>query len=132
MIPSIRDAYNKDFSQEKYRAFLKDLDDKHPGQLDFRVAESPVFIPRDFSNKMLEACESIVDIILDEKYLPRTEAALPRDLTVKNESAFPEFIAFDFGICVNEAGEHEPQLIEMQGFPTLFCWEVTLDDVFRK
>ena len=41
-------------------------------------------------------------------------------------------IAFDFGICINEAGEYEPQLIEMQGFPTLFAYEVLLDDISRK
>ncbi|MBO9658428.1 MAG: hypothetical protein J7527_06355, partial [Chitinophagaceae bacterium] len=29
-------------------------------------------------------------------------------------------------------GEYEPQLIEMQGFPTLFAYEVLLDDVYRK
>ena len=29
-------------------------------------------------------------------------------------------------------GEYEPQLIEMQGFPTLFAYEVLLDDVFSK
>ena len=42
------------------------------------------------------------------------------------------FIAFDFGICINEEGEYEPQLIEMQGFPTLFAYEVVIDDIFRK
>ena len=45
---------------------------------------------------------------------------------------FSQFIAFDFGICVNEEGEYEPQLIEMQGFPTLFAYEVLLDDIWRK
>ena len=29
-------------------------------------------------------------------------------------------------------GEYEPQLIEMQGFPTLFAYEVLMDDIFRK
>lgn len=132
MIPSIRQAFNQTFTEEKYQAFLKDLDSHNPGQLDFRVAETPVFIPRDFRDKIIDACESIVDVILDEKFLKFSEAALRPDLRVQKETGIPEFIAFDFGICLNEEGNYEPQLIEMQGFPTLFCWEVLLDDVFRK
>ncbi len=53
MIPEIRDQFNKNFSEEKYQAFLKDLNSKHPGAIDFRVAETPIFIPKDFTNKML-------------------------------------------------------------------------------
>ncbi len=131
MIPALRQAFNQNFTEEKYKAFLKELDAAHPGQLEFRVAETPVFIPRDFKNKIIDACESIVDVIVDEKFSRLTESAVPPDLKVKNESGPPQFIAFDFGVCINKEGEYEPQLIEMQGFPTLFCWEVILDDVCR-
>jgi hypothetical protein len=41
------------------------------------------------------------------------------------------FIAFDFGICVNDNKEFEPQLIELQGFPSLFAYEVLIDESFR-
>ena len=81
---------------------------------------------------MLDACESIVDIIVDPNFKELTKNAIPKNLQVPGENDHSHFIAFDFGICVNEAGEYEPQLIEMQGFPTLFAYEVLLDDVFRK
>ena len=45
-------------------------------------------------------------------------------MRVPSEDGHPHCIAFDFGICYNEKGELEPQLIEMQGFPTLFGWQV--------
>ncbi len=132
MIPSIRKFYNENFSVEKYEGFLKELHAAHPGQLDFRVAETPIFIPKEFTQKILEACESIVDIIVDPKFKDLTMKAIPRDMQVHGENDHTQFIAFDFGICINEAGEYEPQLIEMQGFPTLFAYEVLLDDVFRR
>ncbi|MGZ8510926.1 MAG: hypothetical protein ACXWWA_11135, partial [Chitinophagaceae bacterium] len=53
-------------------------------------------------------------------------------LQVPEENDHSHFIAFDFGICINEEGGYEPQLIEMQGFPTLFAYEVVIDDIFRK
>lgn len=132
MIPALRKAYNEAFTKEKYEAFLKDLNAAHPGAIEFRVAETPIFVPKDFKHKMLDACESIVDIIVDPKFKELTKNAIPKNLQVAGETDHSHFIAFDFGICINEAGEYEPQLIEMQGFPTLFAYEVLLDDVFRK
>ncbi|HET6767231.1 MAG TPA: hypothetical protein VFH08_07525 [Chitinophagaceae bacterium] len=132
MVPEIRKDYNKNFTKEKYESFLKELNAVHEGALEFRVAETPVFVPKDFTKKMLDACESIVDIILDPKFKALTKNAIPEHLQVPGENDHSHFIAFDFGICINEAGDYEPQLIEMQGFPTLFAYEVLLDDVFRK
>ena len=132
MIPAIRKVFNQAFTQEKYRAFLNDLQTAYPGQIEFRVAETAVFIPRDFEKKILDACESIVDIIVDPAFKQLTKNAVPQQLAVPNETEHSHFIAFDFGICVNEDNEFEPQLIEMQGFPTLFAYEVLLDDIFRK
>jgi len=132
MVPSIRKDFNKNFTKEKYEAFLKDLNSVHEGAIEFRVAETPVFVPKVFTKKMLNACESIVDIIVDPKFKELTKNAIPKHLQVQGENHHSHFIAFDFGICINEAGEYEPQLIEMQGFPTLFAYEVLLDDIFRK
>jgi len=131
MIPAIRKAYNEAFTKESYIAFLQELNGVHPGELDFRVAETPIFVPKDFTEKILDACESIVDIIVDPKFKELTKNAIPKNLQVPGDEAHSHFIAFDFGICINEAGEYEPQLIEMQGFPSLFAYEVLLDDVFR-
>ena len=132
MIPAIRKAFNAAFTKEKYEAFLKDLNTVYPGQIEFRVAETPLFIPRDFTEKMLSACESIVDIIIDPDFKTFTKNAVPAEVKVQHENKHTQFIAFDFGICINEAGEYEPQLIEMQGFPSLFAYEVLLDEIFLK
>ncbi len=132
MIPALRKAYNQAFTKEKYEAFLADLHAVHPGAIEFRVAETPIFVPKDFTNKILDACESIVDIITAPNFKELTKNAIPKGLQVAGENEHSHFIAFDFGICINEEGEYEPQLIEMQGFPTLFAYEVLLDEVFRK
>lgn len=132
MVPAIRKQFNTDFTSEKYEAFLKELNAVHPGALQFRVAETAIFVSKDFTQKILDACESIVDIINDPKFKELTKNAIPRNLQVPGENDHSNFIAFDFGICINEEGEYEPQLIEMQGFPTLFAYEVLLDKIYRK
>ena len=132
MIPALRKAYNERFTQEKYQAFLNDLGNVYPGQLDFRVAETPVFIGQAFKKQMLDACEKIVDVITDPDFKELTKNAIPENVKVPGENLNSHFIAFDFGVCINDKGEYEPQLIEMQGFPTLFAYEVLFADISRK
>jgi hypothetical protein len=132
MVPSIRQAYNQAFSPVKYEAYLQDLNSKHPGAIEFRVAETPVFIDKAFRDKILSACERIVDVITDPSFSNKSAQAIPADLNVPHENAHTHFIAFDFGVCHTNNGELEPQLIEMQGFPTLFAYQVWQDEVMRR
>ena len=129
MVPELRKKYNEAFSKVKYDAYVNDLANVYLGQLDFRLAETPVFVPKDFTAKMLSACETIIDVITKPDYHKQSEKAIPSHLKVPDEDAHPHCIAFDFGVCKNEAGELEPQLIEMQGFPTLFAWQIILPEI---
>ena len=72
MITALRRQFNSSFTKEKYEAYVKQIEDLHPGALDFRNAETPVFIPKDFTKKMLDACEDIIDVIVDEKFISLT------------------------------------------------------------
>lgn len=132
MVPSIRKHFNESFTIEKYHAYLEALNSRHPGAIEFRVAETPVFIDRAFKNKVLSACESIVDVITQFNFKTLSSHAIPEEVRVPNENEHTHFIAFDFGICLNENGDLEPQLIEMQGFPTLFAYQIWQDEVTRK
>ena len=131
MINELRVHYNQSFTQEKYKDFLDDLNSKYPGDILFRMAETPIFIPKDFTKKIIDACEAIVDVIVADNFKTITASAIPEGEAVPNENNHTDFIAFDFGICENEAGELEPQLIEMQGFPTLFGFQIYYPEVLK-
>ncbi len=132
MIASIRDIYNEQFTAENYRQFLEEIDALHSGALDFRIAETPVFVPKEFTAKMIDTCESIVNLVLDPAFKVHTDRAIPEHLKVPNENDHPHFIAFDFGICENSQGEREPQLVEMQGFASLFAFQAMLAEQMEK
>lgn len=132
MIPSLRQQYNQLFTDERYHHYLQALNSHYPSQLDFRVAETPVFVPDDFNQKMLATCEAIIDVIQTPAYKTQSDRAIPQNLMVPNEDSHPHFIAFDFGICTNEKGELEPQLIEMQGFPTIFAWQLIQPEIHQQ
>ncbi len=132
MVLQLREEFNKNFTEKKYEEFLEDLNSKHPGDIVFRVAETPIFVPKDFTNKMIGACETIVDFIKDPGFKKLTERAIPAGENVPGENDHSHFIAFDFGICENGKGELEPQLIEMQGFPTIFAFQAYYPQVLEK
>jgi hypothetical protein len=132
MIPAIRTAFNQAFTQQQYKEFLKDLDSKHPGATEFRVAETPVFVPKEFTKQVVDACESIVDVITDPSFKKMTDRSIPKTDLVPGENNHAHMIAFDFGVCINDDGQLEPQLIEMQGFPTLFAFQAYYPEVLRK
>ncbi|NIM34805.1 MAG: hypothetical protein GTN67_04995, partial [Hydrotalea flava] len=92
MVPSIRQSFNSAFSEKKYQRFLQSLNSKHPGAIDFRVAETPIFIPASFTKKMLSACESIIDVIVATNFKKLTEQAVPQQLMVPNETDYTNFI----------------------------------------
>ncbi|MFT3825012.1 MAG: hypothetical protein QM731_13905 [Chitinophagaceae bacterium] len=133
MVPSLRKAYNAAFTEEKYNAFIAKLDSEYPGAIEFKIAETPVFIDKAFGNKLVDACESIVDIILDPSFKILTKDAIPSSDYVPGENDHAHMIAFDFGVCINEeTGEPEPRLIEMQGFPTLFGFQCWFPEILRE
>ena len=132
MVTALRKWFNANFTQEKYQLFLQQLNSKHPGAIEFRVAETPVFIDKNFKDKILSACEAIVDVITQPNFSAIIRNAIPPELNVPGNTSVPQFIAFDFGICENDKGELEPQLIEMQGFPTMFAYQVLHEEITQQ
>lgn len=131
MDPSARKTYNSDFSTEKYQQFLNALNDGLKNPIAFRVAETPVFLTDDFRDKLLAAGEDIVNVILQPDFKELTERAIPEKWRVANENHHPHFIALDFGVCKDEQGNIVPKLIELQGFPSLYGFQVHLADTYR-
>ena len=131
MIQSVRQTYNQAFSPERYRAFLDKINADLPDQLDFRVAETPVFVPKVLTDKLLQACDDIVRVITRDDFKALTDHAIPEGQRVPNEDEHTQFLAIDFAVCKEESGELMPQLIELQGFPSLYGFQPYVADLFR-
>lgn len=129
MIPKYRKQFNEEFSPEKYENILEGFKDEIGIRPIFRVSESPVFLTQEFIDKLHLACDSIIDQI--KKMSPEElDLAIPDDCRVPNDTLQPHFFTIDFGICRNENGEIVPQLIELQSFPTLYCFQKELQNAF--
>ncbi len=132
MIPAIRQQFNESFTTEKYEAMIAEIHKDFPNQLDFRVAETPVFVPKELKIKILQACNDIIEVLLKPDFKEKTNRAIPENQHVPNEDTHPSFLAIDFAVCKDENGELSPQLIELQGFPSLFGYQWYLGQKYRK
>ncbi|UOQ64507.1 hypothetical protein [Hymenobacter volaticus] len=132
MIPEFRSRYNQAFSPERYQEMLRTIDQELPGQLEFRLAETPIFVPAPLRDKLVQAGESIIDVLTAPDFKERTEQAVPPALRVPNENAHTSFLAIDYAVCRNASGELEPQLIELQGFPSLYAFQDYLQGAYRR
>jgi hypothetical protein len=132
MIEAIRKQYNAQFSEQKYEAFLDDLNQTFNHQITFRIAESPIFVGKDFKRKLIAASNQIIDFLTRDDFKTLTQKAIPRHLFVPNETAHTLFLALDFAVVKDHDWELQPRLIEMQGFPSLFGWQDFLANKFKE
>lgn len=128
----IRQRYNAGFTQEKYAAFLETVGTVFGEAPTFRIAETPIFVPAALKDKLLQGVDDISAVLTQPDFVQRSEAAIPPHLRVPNEDAHTIFLQLDFGICRDEDGGLTPQLIEMQGFPSLYFFQLMLADAYRK
>lgn len=133
MVPHLREYYNKNFTEEKYHLFLRRLDAVCGTHIDFRISETPFFIPFGLMNSMVRAGEELIgQLVHNPEYLQASARAVPHEFNVPNETDHPVFVAVDFGIVQLPTGEFVPRLIELQGFPTLFAFQPAQSMLFKE
>lgn len=132
MIKEIREKYNSEFSEEKYNSFVEDLNTACNCKIEFRIAETPIFIPSPLKEKIHNAINDIVSVIESDEYKKHIDNAIPPGQSVPNETEHSAMLAIDFAICTDENGELSPRLIELQGFPSLFFYQELLNQKFRE
>ena len=132
MIDALRKQFNESFTQEQYEAYKKAVAGAAGEAPLFRLAETPVFIPADFKEKLLRACEDLIDTITRPDFISSSERSIPSHLQFSGDPGYCPLLIFEFGVCRDDKGVLAPQLIEMQGFPSLYCFQIAQAEACRK
>ncbi|HEY4301206.1 MAG TPA: hypothetical protein VGM73_10055 [Candidatus Didemnitutus sp.] len=132
MIPELRRRYNATFTEPKYQAMVAELSHAMYWPVDFRVAESPLFLDEAATVALARAGRDIVRQLSTPEFRRHAATAIPAGLAVPGETPFPHFLVVDFALCRDDSGAILPQLIELQGFPTVACWQALLAGSYRK
>jgi hypothetical protein len=130
MIPKYRDLFNSQFTDRKYQEFKDDIASDFDYAPTFRIGETPFFISNELKAQMLEGCADVIKLIQHKDFKKLTEKSLELNHKVPNEDEHTTFLAIDFGIC-EENGAVVPKLIEVQGFPSLYNYQINLYEKFK-
>ncbi|GJM36101.1 MAG: hypothetical protein DHS20C18_51020 [Saprospiraceae bacterium] len=132
MIPELRNPFNAQFTDASYQTCLDWIANQSNHRQPFRIAETPVFIPKLLKERLVTACEEIVDVIVRPDFKELSDRALLSGQTVPGETPHSTFLQFDFGVCIDKNGDFTPQLIEAQGFPSLYFFQDLLAKAYRQ
>jgi hypothetical protein len=132
MIPEIREQFNAKFDPKVYKAFIEDIQNSNRQSLEFRVCETPLFITDELRDRLIYAANDVLSIIRQPNFAEKCKSALPPGLFVPNETPHPHFLQVDFALCKDNNGEFIPQLIELQGFPSLYAYQHYFDQKLRE
>ncbi len=133
MIRELRERFNSSYTESCYAALLSQLAKESGVEIEFRVAETPVFVPRSMLDEMAEEGRALADrLICDTAYLAAARLAIPQGYCVANETPHPHFLTADFALVRNAGGELVPRLVEIQAFPSVFAYQALLGTAYRE
>ena len=130
MDPRFRALFNGQFSEALYHRYQRDLTGRLNQQFDFRLAESPVFLPDDFKARVIQAANEIIEQLGEPSRLERMRAAIPERWNTPGMDRLPNLAQIDFAVTRDPDGALVPKLIELQGFPSLTALQVIQRDAW--
>jgi hypothetical protein len=127
-----RQLFNSQFSDELYVWYKTELSRRLNSTFEFRLAESPVFLPDEFKRRVVRSATDIVEQLANPELIARMKKAIPERWDTPGMDALPNFTQVDFAVVRTADGELVPKLIELQGFPSLTSLQVIQRDVWTE
>jgi len=130
MIPALRQQFNANFAPERYQRLLKLMAERCGTQVQFRVCETPIFLPKALLNQMCDYGKELIHQLNNIEYRKAASQAIPEQFRVPREASHPLFIQVDFGLVRDQSGSLQPKLVELQGFPSLYAYQAMLSQTY--
>jgi hypothetical protein len=133
MLSQFRHRFNANFTPAKYQDFLQGLDRACGTHTKFRNSETPCFLPKPLVDRMASAgAELIRQLVENVDYQHRAQQEIPPQFRVPGATDHPLFVQVDFGLVHNADDEIEPKLVEVQGFPSLYAYQVLMAQEYQR
>jgi hypothetical protein len=132
VISELRNQFNARYQEGDYARLLAQLAEQCGVSVEFRVAETPVFMPQALLEEMADAGARLTESLLgDADYLAAARAAIPAGFRAAQETAHPHFLTADFSLVRDSGGNLAPRLVEMQAFPSVYAYQAVLCAAYR-
>jgi hypothetical protein len=132
VIPELRRQFNSVYSSEKYSNLLRLAQEVCGTKVEYRIAETPVFLPPPMiANMAMAGAELTHSLLGSPDYLVAARKAIPSGYDVAGQTAHPNFLTADFALIRIADGSLEPRLVEIQAFPSIYAYQDALSSAYR-
>jgi len=128
--PHYRELFNAQFTPERYAWYQRELSRRLDATFEFRLAETPLFLPDDLKAKLVDSAQAILAQLSEPEKLEKMKRAIPERWNTPGMDRLPNFTQIDFAIVAEGEG-WTPKLIELQGFPSLTSLQCVQRDTWR-
>jgi hypothetical protein len=112
---------------------LAQLEQRCGMRVEYRVAETPVFLPLAQLEEMAAEGARLAQFLIgNPAYLAAARQAIPEGYRVAGETAHPHFLTADFALVRTAAGMLAPRLVEIQAFPSVYGYQAVLSAAYRE
>ena len=133
MIAELREAFNGRFTPAAYAELLAKLDARCGTHVEFRVAETPVFLPKTLMDHIAAVGAALAERLMGwPEYLSAARKSIPPAYLVAGEAPHPNFLTADFALVRESDGSLAPRLVEIQAFPSVYAYQVALNDTYTE
>lgn len=130
MIPSLRRAFNSNWTEERYAEFRRLLGESAGVPIEFPVSETPCFLPRRLMDELAAAGVELTQQAISGDAAAAAERVIPDRFRGPHQGDVPRFVQVDFGLVRSASGAIEPRLVELQAFPSLYAFQLALADAY--
>lgn len=132
MIPALRQQFNRQFDPSRYQAFVAEVERRCGVPIEFRLSETPVFLPASLASRLVAAANELLEQLLDRPaYRAAADAVVPAPFRIAGGESRPTFVQVDFGLVQTTSGI-EGRLVELQAFPSLYGFQPLLAETCRE
>lgn len=133
LIPQLRTSFNERFTAESYASLLALLEKRSGTRIEYRIAETPVFMPLSLLDEMAAEGASLARTLIgNAAYLGAARQAIPAGYRVARETPHPHFLTADFALVRIPDGKLAPRLVEIQAFPSVYGFQSVFSSAFRE
>ena len=131
MIASHRHRFNREYSEERYDAYVRAIEAAAGVHVHFPLCETPCFLPASLLDRLATEAQAMVSqLFANADYRHAADHAVPPPLRVASGETLPTCIQVDFGLLRGEDGI-EGRLVELQAFPSLYGLQMVFAEVAR-
>ena len=126
MIKELRREFNERYTDENYARLLETIVSTVRTPVGFRIAETPVFLPKFLVERMVATGIELTSQLLENpEYLTASTEVVPERFRVAEQDGIqpPHFMTVDFGFVRESSGDVGIRLVEMQAFPSVFGFQ---------